>query len=148
MITLPTPSGSCEQAYADTVTDSVVGSGGGRGSSAVITDARMGNSAEMSSRIRRYTITMAFRTACFISMIFVHGSFRWVLFAGAVLLPYVAVLFANQANKRTQPTMVKHTEKIGRPQITAGEPVEIVSGRVVDDQSPADDDPGQSRRVA
>jgi len=117
----------------------------------VITDARMGNSAEMSSRIRRYTITMAFRTACFISMIFVHGSFRWVLFAGAVLLPYVAVLFANQANKRTQPSKVKTTEKIERPQITAGEPVEIVSGQVIDSEGSTTYDAGEarnSRRVA
>ena len=58
-----------------------------RSSPTVITDARMGTSEEMSSRIRRYTITMAFRTACFISMIFVQGLFRWVLFACAVVLP-------------------------------------------------------------
>ena len=59
--------------------------------------------------MRRYTITMAFRTACFISMIFVHGAFRWVLFACAVFLPYVAVIFANQANQRTNPAMQSST---------------------------------------
>jgi hypothetical protein len=106
----------------------------------VITDARMANSEEMSARIRRYTITMAFRTACFISMIFVHGTFRWVLFAGAVLLPYVAVLFANQANKKSKPSRINRAEPIDRPQLTQGERVEILSGDVIDDEP--------SRRVA
>jgi hypothetical protein len=55
----------------------------------------------MNSRVRRYTITMAFRTACFIAMIWVPGVFRWILFACALFLPYVAVVFANQANRRS-----------------------------------------------
>jgi hypothetical protein len=106
----------------------------------VITDARMGTSEEMSSRIRRYTITMAFRTACFISMIFVHSNLRWVLFAGAVFLPYVAVLFANQANKKSTPSRINRVEPIDRPQLTQGEKMEILSGHVVDNE--------HSRRVA
>jgi hypothetical protein len=67
----------------------------------VITTARTGATAEMNSRVRRYTITMAFRTACFIAMIWVPGVLRWILFACALFLPYVAVLFANQANRRS-----------------------------------------------
>src|SRR3954466_11662395 len=99
---------------------------GNRSSAPVITDARMGTSEEMSSRIRRYTITMAFRTACFISMIFVHGPFRWVLFACAVALPYVAVIVANQANQRTSRGRVEHAEPTELPQLTAGEPTEVI----------------------
>ena len=60
----------------------------------------------MSSRVRRYTITMAFRTACFIAMVFVDGPLRWVLFACAVILPYIAVIAANQAKLRGQPGKV------------------------------------------
>ena len=45
----------------------------------------------MRSRVRRYTLTMAFRTACFISMVFVPGPMRWVLFACALVLPYIAL---------------------------------------------------------
>ena len=70
------------------------------GSFPVITDARSAASQEQATRQRRYAITMAFRTACFIAMIFVPGGFRWVLFAGAVFLPYIAVIFANQAQQR------------------------------------------------
>ena len=57
-------------------------------------------SEEHAGRVKRYAITMAFRTACFIAMIFVPGVWRWVLFACAVFLPYVAVLLANQAHQR------------------------------------------------
>ena len=60
-----------EMAHTPTMADT-----GHRGSGTLITDARMSTSEEMSSRIRRYTITMAFRAACFISMVFVEGVFR------------------------------------------------------------------------
>jgi flagellar biosynthesis component FlhA len=67
----------------------------------VITNARIATSEEMAGRVKRYSITMAFRTACFIAMIFVPGVGRWILFACAVFLPYVAVLLANQAHQRS-----------------------------------------------
>ena len=113
----------------------------------MITDARMGTSEEMSSRIRRYTITMAFRTACFISMIFVHGAFRWVLFACAVALPYVAVVLANQANQRTKPGRVEPGEPTDRPQLTVGEPTEVISGDA-DDAGSAGGPGTRDKRVA
>ena len=103
------------------------------GGTAVITDARVSTSAEMSKRIRRYTITMAFRTACFVSMIFVSGPARWVLLAGAIVLPYIAVLFANQANQRTPSAIVTQGVPSDLPQLTAGE--DVVSGYVVDESS-------------
>ena len=82
----------------------------------MITTAKESASAEMSSRVRRYTITMAFRTACFIAMIFVPGAFKWVLFFCALVLPYVAVLFANQANRRSDSKWAKASQL---PQRTA-----------------------------
>ncbi len=103
------------------------------GGTAVITDARVSTSAEMSKRIRRYTITMAFRTACFVSMIFVSGPARWVLLAGAIVLPYIAVLFANQANQRTPHGSLTQGVPSDLPQLTAGE--DVVSGYVVDDST-------------
>jgi len=74
---------------------------GPKSAAPVITTARTGATAEMNSRVRRYTITMAFRTACFLAMIWVPGVFRWILFGCALFLPYVAVVFANQANRRS-----------------------------------------------
>jgi hypothetical protein len=76
-------------------------SSGSKSAAPLITTAHTGATAEMNSRDRRYTITMAFRTACFIAMIWVPGVFRWILFACALFLPYIAVVFANQANRRS-----------------------------------------------
>ena len=96
---------------------------GQRSQPLVITDARSGASKEMSSRVRRYTYTMAFRTACFISMIFVPGVFRWILFACAVFLPLVAVVLANQANRRSASRWTSDVEPPGSdaPQLTTGQ---------------------------
>lgn len=87
----------------------------------------------MSGRIRRYTITMAFRMACFLSMIWVQGWLRWVLLACAVFLPYIAVVLANQADQRSEPSKVEHGAPEDAPQLTTGEQVEIVTGHVVED---------------
>lgn len=104
---------------------------GGSGST-VITDARSAASTEMSTRIRRYTITMAFRTACFLSMIVVQGNFRWVLFGAAVLLPYVAVVLANQVNQRTVAHPAGSVEPIDAPQLTTGS-YEVIDGQLADE---------------
>lgn len=108
--------------------------GGGSGGT-VITDAQTSKSQELTGRIRRYTITMAFRTACFISLLFVHGYLRWVMFACAVFLPYVAMIFANQANQRKKggrtPAPVEMTEA---PQLTTGHG-EIIIGDLADDDT-------------
>jgi hypothetical protein len=108
---------------------------GHRGSAPLITDARMGTSEEMSSRIRRYTITMAFRAACFVSMIFVHGVFRWVLFACAVLLPFIAVIAANQVDQhfRAGKKKMTHAMPSERPQLTTGHSDEEFNDEVVEE---------------
>lgn len=99
----------------------------------VITTARLGTSVEMSSRIRRYSITMAFRMVCFVGVLFVHGWLRWALLAAAVFLPYVAVLFANQANQKGMSTAVEQGAPADAQQLTAGPEDEIVSGDVIAD---------------
>jgi hypothetical protein len=105
----------------------------GRPATALITDASSASSKEMSRRVRRYTITMAFRTACFVSMIFVQGWARWVLLALAVFLPYVAVVAANQADQRSSGRSMERGAPEDAPQLTAGEHVEVVAGDVVDE---------------
>ncbi len=44
---------------------------------------------------------MAIRTACFIGAIIADGWLRWALVAGAVFLPYVAVVMANAGRSRS-----------------------------------------------
>ena len=112
-----------------------------RSSPTVITDARMGTSEEMSSRIRRYTITMAFRAACFISMVFVEGVFRWVMFACAVVLPFIAVIAANQVNQHFRAGKKRAPNAVlgGGPELTTGHD-DAQSGEVIDEE-----DGGQPR---
>jgi hypothetical protein len=95
----------------------------------LITDARTPASKELATRQKRYAITMAFRTACFVAMIFVPGPLRWVLFACAVSLPYIAVVLANQAHTKGMSSTVSGPEPSDAPQLTTGHD-DITSGDV------------------
>ena len=120
---------------------------GRRGSAPLITDARMGTSDEMSDRIRKYTITMSFRAACFISMIFVEGFFRWVLFAGAVVLPLIAVMAANQVNRHFRGRRkMTHTVPPERPGLTTGHDDDAGSNEVIEEEDVSQQRPNE--RVA
>ena len=66
----------------------------------VITSAQEALSQEQRGRQRRYFISMMVRTACFISTIFLSNPYRWFAMAGAVFLPYVAVVIANAGRER------------------------------------------------
>ena len=117
-------------------------SGGGVafGSFTVITDARGAASQEQAARQRRYAITMAFRTGCFIAMIFVPGVLLWVLFAGAVFRPYIAVIFANQAQQRPPGDAVGGGDPGDAAAITTGEERgQIISGEIITDDEEPDD---------
>lgn len=60
-----------------------------------ITEARESHTSERDSRVRKYTISMTVRMICFILAFFFDGWLRWVFIAGAVVLPYIAVVVAN-----------------------------------------------------
>jgi hypothetical protein len=60
-----------------------------------ITAAETPLSEDIKSRTRRYLVSMGVRTGCLLGAIVVTGPFRWLLIVGAVLLPYLAVVFAN-----------------------------------------------------
>jgi type III secretory pathway component EscV len=105
---------------------------------ALVTDARRSASMELSSRMRRYTVAMAFRLACFVGMAFVDGWLRWTLLAFAVFLPYVAVVLANQTDQRSMANRVEHGGPEDAPALTTGDEGvvtsgEVISGEVVDD---------------
>ena len=98
-----------------------------------ITTARAGASVDTSQRIRRYTVTMAFRTACFLLAVTVaHGWLQWVLFAGAVFLPYMGVLLANQADETGLRKPVQDSAPEDARQLTSGPEPEYVEGVVID----------------
>ena len=67
-----------------------------------ITTASASASEDISRRQRRYVFSMSLRTLCFVGAILVGpGWLRWVLVAGALLLPYVAVVMANAVTTRS-----------------------------------------------
>lgn len=51
-------------------------------------------------RVVRYLWTMAVRTACFVLAAVIHNWWSVAFLVGAVLLPWVAVVFANSGTER------------------------------------------------
>jgi Flp pilus assembly protein TadB len=68
-----------------------------------ITTAPPSRSEELAKRQRRYIISMVVRLLCFVLAYAVGpGWLRWVFVAGAVFLPYFAVVFANAEDRRNE----------------------------------------------
>jgi hypothetical protein len=51
--------------------------------------------AERKTRMVKYLIAMTIRVICIVAAIFVEGWLMWLAFAGAIFLPYFAVIIAN-----------------------------------------------------
>ncbi|QCC77273.1 DUF3099 domain-containing protein [Nocardioides daphniae] len=67
-----------------------------------ITTAGKNRSEEIDGRVRGYLVSMSIRVACFAAAVLVGpGVLRWVFMAGAVLLPYIAVVMANATDQRS-----------------------------------------------
>ncbi len=60
-----------------------------------VTSAQESLTEGQSRRARRYLISMTIRTVCFIAAVLASGWLQWALVAGAVVLPYLAVIAAN-----------------------------------------------------
>ena len=60
-----------------------------------ITTAQSGLTGDQAARQRRYFISMMIRTACFILTVLLPSPYRWIALAGALTLPYIAVIAAN-----------------------------------------------------
>jgi hypothetical protein len=76
---------------------------GGNGGVYQITGARRGVSEDVGSRAKRYVISMAIRTVCFPLAVLTEGWLRWTFVAGALLLPYFAVIIANAGRENPPP---------------------------------------------
>lgn len=60
-----------------------------------VTSARVPLSTDQAARNRRYLISMAIRSTCFVACIIASGWMRWTFFIGALVLPWFAVVIAN-----------------------------------------------------
>jgi hypothetical protein len=64
-----------------------------------ITDAAAAHSDEMHQRMVKYAVAMGIRMVCLILIFVVDGWFKLVPIAGAVFLPWIAVVIANGSDK-------------------------------------------------
>ncbi|KNC17760.1 hypothetical protein AC792_13745 [Arthrobacter sp. RIT-PI-e] len=95
-----------------------------------ISDAREAHSDEMRTRMIRYTVSMSIRLVCFVLVFVVpYGWLSWVMIAGAVFLPYFAVILANGGSDTSN---IRHSDAL-----LDRAPVREIEARVVD---PAPDD--------
>jgi hypothetical protein len=72
----------------------------GPGEAVRITTVAPSLSDDVALRTRRYLIQMGVRVVCFLGAVLVDHWTRWVLLAGAVVLPYIAVVLANAGRER------------------------------------------------
>ena len=67
---------------------------------------------------------MFLRTACFVGAVIAEGWLRWVLVAGAVFLPYVAVVIAN-AGRESRPVAGLGADGRHNREVTPPSPVDL-----------------------
>ena len=86
-----------------------------------ITTASTSANADVARRQRRYLFSMGIRTICFVGAILVgSGWLMWTLIAGALVLPYVAVVMANASTTKSDGfALVDHG--IRRPELPPGQ---------------------------
>lgn len=60
-----------------------------------VTSLEVSPEAERRTRMLKYTVAMSIRVVCIILAVMVQGWLMWVFFAGAIFLPYFAVIIAN-----------------------------------------------------
>ncbi|WP_236082042.1 DUF3099 domain-containing protein [Acidipropionibacterium jensenii] len=100
----------------------------------LITGARPSASEDLESRQRRYLISMAIRTVCFIGLVVAPNPWRWLFIPGAALLPAIAVILGNVDDRRT--STVEASES-SQAQHQLGSAVTIPGQLAEDDQDPA-----------
>ena len=75
-----------------------------------VTSLQSSPEEERKRRMRGYLIAMTVRVICIIMGVVVTGPLMWLCFAGAIFLPYFAVIFANAVgdSERTKAQRVVH----------------------------------------
>ncbi|HKU10593.1 MAG TPA: DUF3099 domain-containing protein [Sinomonas sp.] len=114
-----------------------------------ITTAAPGHSEDMHKRMVRYATAMGIRMVCIILLFVVDGWFKLIAVAGAVFLPWVAVVIAN-AQDTAETTSDSLLDTPPAPELEAGAPGRaddvVLDGEVVDDTE--EDDRGTEEKSA
>jgi hypothetical protein len=118
-----------------------------------ITDAATAHSEDMHRRMMKYALAMGIRMVCLILIFVVDGWFKLVMVAGAVFLPWIAVVIANGSDKAEvhSDSLLDYAPlaELESPVWQSeqdDEPSAVLKGELIDD----DDEPtdGQERRAS
>ena len=118
-----------------------------------ITDAAAAHSEDMRQRMVKYAVAMGIRMVCLILIFVVDGWFKLVMVAGAVFLPWIAVVIANGSDKAEvhsdlllDSAPLAELESPSWPPEPDGTPPAVIPGEIIDDH----DEPtqGQERRAS
>jgi hypothetical protein len=114
-----------------------------------ITSAAPGHSVDMHQRMVRYAVAMGIRVVCIVALFFLDGWFKLIAIAGAVFLPWVAVVIAN-AQTKGEDYDTELMDHIAYGELDAGRPAdggagETIVGEMVDDE-PGDESPDDAGR--
>ncbi|WP_341393178.1 DUF3099 domain-containing protein [Arthrobacter sp. G119Y2] len=115
-----------------------------------ITDARTAHTDEMRARMIKYSVSMGIRIVCLGLLFVVHGWMLWVVIAGAVVLPYFAVIIANAgSDTRNMTASESMIDTLPAPVLEAPRPQEhrespettLLHGEIIEDEPAAGDRP-------
>ena len=115
-----------------------------------ISDAREAHSDDMRQRMIKYSVSMGIRMVCLILVFVVEGWLQWVMIAGAVFLPYFAVIIANGGSDTSN---LAHSDSLldrapapeleaPAPEVAEEEPVTL-QGEIIEDQPDLDQEAGE-----
>ncbi|SDK84294.1 Protein of unknown function [Arthrobacter sp. ov407] len=121
-----------------------------------ITDAAAPHSDEMHQRMVKYAVAMGIRMVCLILIFVVDGWFKLVPIAGAVFLPWIAVVIANGSDKAEihSDSLLDYAPLAELD--AAADPAEqypadggddsgpLLQGELIDDENDDDDDHGRA----
>lgn len=79
-----------------------------------VTNIEISPDQERKSRMIRYAIAMSLRFVCIIVGVYASGWLMWICFAGAIFLPYFAVVLAN-ARSNSDSKVTKATKVEAQP---------------------------------
>ncbi|GAA2176088.1 hypothetical protein GCM10009784_21150 [Arthrobacter parietis] len=115
-----------------------------------ISDAREAHSDDMRQRMIKYSVSMGIRMVCLILVFVVEGWLQWVMIAGAVFLPYFAVIIANGGSDTSN---LAHSDSLldrapaaeleaPAPAAVKEEPVTL-QGEIIEDEPELDQEAGK-----
>lgn len=117
-----------------------------------ITDAATAHSEEMRVRMIKYAVAMSIRMVCLILVFVVDGWFKVIPIAGAVFLPWIAVVIANGSDKAEihsdyllDSAPLAELEPPESPVAAAEEGPTVLQGELIEDE---DNNDGQERAAS